>query len=78
MAIHYIPVVKQIWKKINNDSSLYLNETNIERSHEVVLLGVTIGKELNFKKHIKNICHLSKYKLHALQQIRRYLNTEKA
>ena len=48
-------------KKINIDLSLYLNGTKIERWHEVVLLWVTIGEELNFKKYIMNLCRVAKY-----------------
>ena len=41
------------------------------------LLGITIDK-LSFKIHIENICRKAKYKLHALQRIRKYLSTDKA
>ena len=50
-------------KKINNELSLYVKRTKIERHHEVVLLEITFDEEWNFKKHIENICHAAKYNL---------------
>ena len=47
-------------------------------SDEVELLGITIDKALNFKKHIKNLCHTAQYKDHALRGIRKYLRLDKA
>ena len=38
---------------------------------------MTIDKELNFSKHIHKLCRNGQYKLHALRQIRKYLNLEK-
>ena len=58
--------------------SLFLDENKIEKSQEVVLLGITIDDKLNFKTHIENICRKAKYKLHTLQNIRKYLSTDKA
>ena len=37
-------------KKDKKWLSLYLNVTEIERSHEVVFAGVTVSEVLNFKK----------------------------
>ena len=37
-------------KKDKKRLSLYLNVTEIERSHEVVFAGVTVSEVLNFKK----------------------------
>ena len=48
-----------LWKKINHDWSLYVNQTKIERSHEVVLLGAAFGEKFNFQKHIENICQVA-------------------
>ena len=47
-------------------------------SNEVKLLGITIGDELKFKKHIEDLCKKASYKLHALRRIRGYLVVEKA
>ena len=48
----------------------------IERTSEVVLLGITTDDQLTFKTH--GIYMSNKYKLRALQRIRNYLSTEKA
>ena len=58
--------------------SLFLDGNEIEKSQEVVLLGIKIDDKLSFKIYIENICRKAKYKLHALQRIRKYLSTEKA
>ena len=55
-----------------------INGIKIERTSEVVLLGITIDDQLTFKTHIEYICRMAKYKLRALQRIRDYLRTEKA
>ena len=48
------------------------------KAHEVELLGITIYKALNLKKHIKTLCRSAQYKLHALRRIRKYLTLDKA
>ena len=58
--------------------NLFLDGNKIEKCQEVVLLGITIDDKLSFKRHIKNICRRGKYKLHALQRIRKYLSTDDA
>ena len=58
--------------------NLFLDGNKIEKSQEVELLGITIDDKLSFKTHIENICRKAKYKLHALQRIRKYLSTDKA
>ena len=63
---------------VTNQLSLFINGFKIERTSEVVLLGITIDEQLTFKTHIEYICRMAKYKLRALQRIRNYLSTEKA
>ena len=58
--------------------SLKIGSITIKESDEVELLGITIDKALNFKKHTKNLCRTAQYKLHALRQIRKYLTLDKA
>ena len=58
--------------------NLFLGENKIEKSQEVILLGMTIDDKLSFKTHIENICRKAIYKLHALQRITKYLSTVKA
>ena len=57
--------------------NLFLDGNKIEKS-QVVVLTITIGDKLSFKTHTENICRKVKYKLHALQCIRKYLSTYKA
>ena len=65
-------------KYVANQLSLFINGIKIERTSEVVLLGITIDDQLTFKTHIEYICRMAKYKLRGLQRIRNYLSTEKA
>ena len=58
--------------------NLFLNGKRSKNSEEVVLLGIFIYDNLSLKTHIENICRKAKYKLHALQLIRKYLSTDKA
>ena len=58
--------------------SLFINGIKMERTSEVVLLGVTIDDQLTFKTRIEYICRMAKYKVRALERIRNYLSTEKA
>ena len=46
----------------------------IKSSGTVELLGITLDKNINFKRHIQNICHKTK----ALFRIRKSLNLEQA
>ena len=55
-----------------------VNTFAIDKSDEVVLLGLTIDKELSFSKHNDKLSRNARYKLHALRRIRKYLNLEKA
>ena len=65
-------------KCVANQLFLFINGIKIERTSEVVLLGITIDDQLTFKTHIEYISPMAKYKLRALQRIRDYLSTEKA
>ena len=55
-----------------------INSITIKESNEVILLGVTIGNKLAFKKDIENLCRIAHYKRHALTRIRKYLTLDKA
>ena len=65
-------------KKKRLNYSLKIGSITIKESDEVELLGITIDKALNFKKHIENSCCTAQYKLHALRRIRKYLTLGKA
>ena len=65
-------------KNVTETFSLNVNETTIEASSNVVLLGVTIDQQLDFKLHVDNLCRHAMYKVYALRRIRKYLNVTKA
>ena len=46
--------------------------------YRVELLGITPDKNINFKRHIQNICHKANSKTKALFRIRKFLNLEQA
>ena len=50
----------------------------ITSSDTVELLGTTLDKNINFKRHIQNICHKANNKTKALYRIRKFLNLEQA
>ena len=47
-------------------------------SKEVNLLGITIDNQLEFKKHIEDLCKKASFKLHAPRRLRPYLTVDKA
>ena len=50
----------------------------IKSSDTVELLGITLDKNINFKRHTLNICHKANNKTKALFRIRKFLNLEQA
>ena len=50
----------------------------IKSSDAVELLGITLDKNINFKRHIQNICHKANNKTKALFRIRKFLSFEQA
>ena len=65
-------------KKKRLKYSVKIGSITIKESDKVELLGITIDKALNFKKHIKNLCRTAQHKLYALRRIRKYLTLDKA
>ena len=53
---------KVLWSKY----CLTIGPINVKESDHVELLGITIDKHLDFKKHIENLCWNANYKQHAL------------
>ena len=51
---------------------------NIKSSDTVELLGITLDKKINFKRHTQNIYRKASNKIKALLRIRKFLNLEKA
>ena len=65
-------------KKSYLKCNLKIGSITVEESDEVKLLGITIDKALNFRKHTENLCRTVQYKLRALGRIRTYLKLDKA
>ena len=54
------------------------NGKTLKSSDTVELLGITQDKNINFKRHIQNICRKANNKTKALLRIRKFLNLEQA
>ena len=52
-------------RKNKRRQRMVINSITAKESNEVILLGIAIRNKLVFKKHIKNLCRTSQYKLHA-------------
>ena len=48
-----------IGKNVSDSELLNLNDLNLKNCKEVEILGITLDRNLNFKRHIKNICRKS-------------------
>ena len=66
-----------IGKNVSDSELLNLNDLNLKNCKEVEVLVITIDRNLNFKRHIKNICKKAGQKLKALLKISSHLNTDK-
>ena len=65
-------------KFLRSKYCLIIGPINVEELDHAELLGITIDKHLDFKKHIENLCWNANYKLHALRRMRKKLAVEKA
>ena len=61
-------------KNKNIEKNTSFDEENITSSDTVELLGITLGKNINFKLHTENICDKANSKTKALFRIRKFLN----
>ena len=64
-------------KLLRSKYCLTIGLINVKESDHVELLGITIDKHLDLKKHIENLCWNANYKLHALRCMRKNLAVEK-
>ena len=62
----------------NIERKMSFDEKTIKSSDTVELLGITLDKNINFKRHIQNICRKTNNKTKALLRIRKFLNLEQA
>jgi Reverse transcriptase (RNA-dependent DNA polymerase) len=65
-------------KKVNLDRTIHIADIPVELSDSVKIIGVTIDSQLNFNKHVINICRDSNYHIRALRHIRPVLDHETA
>ena len=66
-----------IGKNVSDSELLNLNDLNLKNCKEVEILGITLDRNLNFKRHIKNICRKAGQKLSALLRISSHINIDK-
>ena len=52
----------------NIDISAEINGKRINNENDVYLLGITIDNDLNFTKHVSNLCKKASQKVHALSR----------
>ena len=64
-------------KSLRSKYCLTTGPIHLKESDHVELLGITIDKHLDFKKHIESLCWNANNKLHALRRMRKYLTVEK-
>ena len=57
---------------------MFLYRETFTSSDAVELLGITLDENINFKRHIQNICQKVNKKTKALFRIRKFLNLERA
>ena len=70
------PMFLSNYKNIEKNMS-FVRKT-ITSWDRVELLGITIDKNINFKRHIQNVCHKANSKIKALFRIGNVLNLEQA
>ena len=66
-----------IGKNVSDSELLNLNNLNLKNCKEVETLGIALDRNLNFKRHIKNICRKAGQKLSALLRISSNINIDK-
>ena len=66
-----------IGKNVSDSELLNLQDLNLKNWREVEVLGITTDRNLNFKRHIKNICRKAGQKLSALLTVSSHINTDK-
>ena len=65
-------------KFLRSKYCLTIGSINFKESDHVELLGITIDKHLDFKKHIENLCWYADYTRHAVRRMRKKFNYRKS
>ena len=76
-GIFQFKVLRKKKKKNGCQRTLKINSKFVYSSDDVIVLGITIDKNLTFMRYINNLCRDAQCKLQALQQIRNFLTVEK-
>ena len=66
-----------IGKNVNDSELLKVNDLNLKNCKEVEVLGITVDRNLNFNRHMENICRKAGQKFSALLRISSHINTDK-
>ena len=61
----------------DEDVSVSISGSLMKESDEEKLLGVTLGRRLDFKNHVSNLCETASQKLHALARVSKYMEKSK-
>ena len=61
----------------NIEKNMSFDGKTIKSSDTVELLGITLDKNINFKRHIQNICHKANNTIKTFFLIRKFLNAKK-
>ena len=69
--------VKKKKKKNGCQGTLKINSKFVHSSDDVIVLGITIDKNLTFNRYINSLCRNAQCKLQDLQQTRKFLTVEK-
>ena len=64
-------------ERTNQDFGINIGNCTVNNSQEEKLLGVLIDSNLNFEKHVSNICKKAGNKLFTLSRMSTYLGTDK-
>ena len=64
-------------KNVSDSELLNLRDLNLKNCKEVEILGITLDRNLNFKRHIKNIFRKAGQNLSALLRISSHINIDK-
>jgi len=62
-------------KSLSSLTSIEVAGSSVSLANYIKLLGVTLDNNLNFDRHISNVCFSSYFRIHALRHIRSYLNS---
>ena len=63
--------------KGSNEATIKIGEACVKESTREKILGITFDQSFFFKQHLDSLCKKASQKLHALNRISRYMDTER-